>query len=149
MQKGLLRVSGVARSNWERVLRLTRDPKSVWAPMPNLVSVGVGGLFVHLASLPLNSSVECRFANAPSGSPSLSLKTSSNFTLTSMDLRMNGMTVDCIRAFTVRGYALCACLGHARASSFATLMNSILSRVPIASVATCPLALYLGEYWLP
>lgn len=97
-------------------------------------------------SLPLGSYMVCLAASVPFGKPSLSLKTSMRVRFTSVDLRTKGLMVFSIRALTAEGYSRCTLLGHARASSFETLMNSTVSRVPLSSTALAPAALYLMNY---
>lgn len=53
--------------------------------------------------------------------------------------------MDSIRLFAVEGYERLACLGHASASSLATLRNSTVSNSPVASTALAPAALYLSH----
>ena len=100
---------------------------------------------MHLASLPLNSSRECRLASSPSGKPSRPLKMFSKSSFTASDFRTKGTMVDSMRAFVGVGYFRRAILGQAMASSLAMLINSTVSRVPYSSVAFAPAALYLRD----
>ena len=72
-------VSIELNSDANSVALLTKDPKSVCAPIAACSSEmpsGLGGFLMHLDSLPLGSSRGCCSASAPLGSPSLSLRTS-------------------------------------------------------------------------
>ena len=129
-----------------RMTQHTKEPKSVCAPIAACSSVmpfGRGGFLMQRDSLPLGSSRGWRRPSAPSGSPSLSLRTARSVLFTASDFSMNGRMVDSIRAFTVEGYSRWTFPGHASASSFETLMNSTVSSAPVSSVAFAPAALYL------
>ncbi len=92
-------------------------------------------------SEPLFASILWRSARVPSGRPSCLSKIASIVFVTSSDFVANGLMVDSMRASTVGGYVRCVTVGNDNMSSFAILMNSTVSGLPVSSVAFAPAAL--------
>ena len=90
---------------------------------------------------PLCSCALWNSARVPFGRPSLSFSTSMRKWLMASDFSTKGLIVDSMRPVTVEGYVQCTTAGQARASSLATLINSVTSQFPRSSNTCTPVPL--------